>query len=246
MIPLYIQEVAAPVCTTMDEEVQALAARLVRRLKEVRATITIAESCTGGLLASTLTDISGASDWFNQSWVCYSYESKIRELNVQPELLESKGAVNATVAIQMAEGARERSGANIAISITGIAGPMAENSKKPVGLVYVGIASAHWANAESVQMGGTRLENKISFVHFALQSAIDCWDKAKVRQEDAIAEKKKAAADAAVEMAKSEAAKARRAAEAAAESPWQDESWQDTGKAIGDDMDVAWQGEPES
>ena len=139
MIPLYIQEVAAPVCTTMDEEVQALAARLVRRLKEVRATITIAESCTGGLLASTLTDISGASDWFNQSWVCYSYESKIRELNVQPELLESKGAVNATVAIQMAEGARERSGADIAISITGIAGPMAENSKKPVGLVYIGV-----------------------------------------------------------------------------------------------------------
>ena len=64
----------------MDEEVQALAARLVRRLKSVNATITIAESCTGGLLASTLTDISGASEWFNQSWVCYSYDSKINEL----------------------------------------------------------------------------------------------------------------------------------------------------------------------
>ena len=67
----------------MDEEVQALAARLVRRLKEVRATITIAESCTGGLLASTLTDIAGASEYFGQSWVCYSYESKINELNVR-------------------------------------------------------------------------------------------------------------------------------------------------------------------
>ena len=66
----------------MDEEVQALAARLVRRLKSVNATITIAESCTGGLLASTLTDISGASEWFNQSWVCYSYDSKINELDV--------------------------------------------------------------------------------------------------------------------------------------------------------------------
>ena len=119
----------------MDEEVQALAARLVRRLKEVNATITIAESCTGGLLASTLTDISGASDWFGQSWVCYSYESKINELDVQRELLESKGAVNATVAIQMADGARISSGADIAISITGIAGPAASNSKKPVGLV---------------------------------------------------------------------------------------------------------------
>ena len=108
--------------------------------------------------------------------------------------MESKGAVNAQVAIQMAEGARNKSGADLAISITGIAGPVAPNSKKPVGLVYVGIASAHWANAESVQMGGTRFENKVSFVHFALKTAIDCWDKAKVRQKDAIAEKEKAAA----------------------------------------------------
>lgn len=225
----------------MDEEVQALAARLVRRLKEVNATITLAESCTGGLLASTLTDISGASEWFGQSWVCYSYESKINELNVQQDILESKGAVNATVAIQMAEGARKRSGADIAISITGIAGPVALNSNKPVGLVYVGIASAHWANAESVQMGGSRRENKISFVHFALKTAIDCWDKAKVRQEDAIAIKQKAAADAAVKSAKSEAEKARKAAQASAGAPWQDESWQDPGKAIGDDTDVSWE-----
>jgi PncC family amidohydrolase len=227
----------------MDEEVQALAARLVRRLKEVNATITIAESCTGGLLASTLTDISGASDWFGQSWVCYSYESKINELDVQRELLESKGAVNATVAIQMADGARISSGADIAISITGIAGPAALNSNKPVGLVYVGIASEHWANAESVQMGGNRQENKISFVHFALKTAIDCWDKAKVRQKDAIAEKKKVAADAAVAMAKSDAEKARRAAQAAAGAPWQDESWQDPGASVGDDTDINWENE---
>jgi PncC family amidohydrolase len=227
----------------MDEEVQALAARLVRRLKEVNATITIAESCTGGLLTSTLTDISGASEWFEQSWVCYSYDSKINELDVQRELLESKGAVNATVAIQMADGARIRSGADIAISITGIAGPVALNSNKPVGLVYVGIASAHWANAESVQMGGNRQENKISFVHFALKTAIDCWDKAKVRQKDAIAEKKKVAADAAVAMAKSDAEKARRAAEASAGAPWQDESWQDPGVSVGDDTDINWEKE---
>ena len=127
----------------MDEEVQALAARLVRRLKSVNATITIAESCTGGLLASTLTDISGASEWFNQSWVCYSYDSKINELDVERNILETKGAVNAAVAIQMADGARKKSGADLAISITGIAGPVALNSNKPVGLVYVGIASCH-------------------------------------------------------------------------------------------------------
>ena len=221
----------------MDEEVQALAARLVRRLKSVNATITIAESCTGGLLASTLTDISGASEWFNQSWVCYSYDSKINELEVERSILETKGAVNAAVAIQMADGARKRSGADLAISITGIAGPVALNSNKPVGLVYVGIASAHWANAESVQMGGTRYENKISFVHFALRTAIDCWDRAKVRQEVAIAQKEKAAAVAVVEMAKSDAANARRAAEASAEASWQDEEWREADGKIGDDSD---------
>ena len=221
----------------MDEEVQALAARLVRRLKSVNATITIAESCTGGLLASTLTDISGASEWFNQSWVCYSYDSKINELEVERSILENKGAVNAAVAIQMADGARKRSGADLAISITGIAGPVALNSNKPVGLVYVGIASAHWANAESVQMGGTRYENKISFVHFALRTAIDCWDRAKVRQEVAIAQKEKAAAVAVVELAKSDAAKARRAAEASAEASWQDEEWREADGKIGDDSD---------
>ena len=221
----------------MDEEVQALAARLVRRLKSVNATITIAESCTGGLLASTLTDISGASEWFNQSWVCYSYDSKINELDVERNILETKGAVNAAVAIQMADGARKRSGADLAISITGIAGPVALNSNKPVGLVYVGIASDHWANAESVQMGGTRYENKISFVHFALRTAIDCWDRAKVRQEVAIAQKEKAAADAVVELAKSDAANARRAAEATAEASWQDEEWREADGKIGDDSD---------
>ena len=221
----------------MDEEVQALAARLVRRLKSVNASITIAESCTGGLLASTLTDISGASEWFNQSWVCYSYDSKVNELDVERNILETKGAVNAAVAIQMADGARKKSGADLAISITGIAGPVALNSNKPVGLVYVGIASAHWANAESVQMGGTRYENKISFVHFALRTAIDCWDRAKVRQEVAIAQKEKAAAVAVVELAKSDAANARRAAEASAEASWQDEEWREADGKIGDDSD---------
>ena len=225
----------------MDEEAQAIAARLVRRLKEVGATITVAESCTGGLLASTLTDIAGASKWFNQSWVCYSYDAKISELGVDAELLESKGAVNATVAIQMAKGARERSNADLGISITGIAGPKQGDSNKPIGLVYVGISSQQWANAESIQMGGTRYENKSSFVHFALKTAIDCWDKAKIRKSDAMQKEADAAAEAHVKRARTEAEKARKAAEAAAGAPWQDESWQDPGKAVGDDTNIEWE-----
>ena len=70
---------------TMDEDVQAAAARLVRRIKEGGHTITVAESCTGGLLASAFTDIAGASSWFNQGWITYSNDAKIKELDVQPK-----------------------------------------------------------------------------------------------------------------------------------------------------------------
>ena len=153
----------------MDEDIQAAAARLVRRLKEGGHTITVAESCTGGLLASAFTDIAGASNWFNQSWVTYSNDAKMAELKVELETLEKYGAVSANVAIEMAKGALEQAGADIAISITGIAGPGNDSSTKKVGTVYVGIASNTWANAESTQIGGNRSENKIGFVHFALR-----------------------------------------------------------------------------
>ena len=208
----------------MDEEAQAAAARLVRRLKG-GYTVTIAESCTGGLLASTLTDIAGASAWFKQSWVTYSYEAKIQELDVSPELLEKKGAVSAEVAIQMAQGALARANADIAISITGIAGPGNDSSTKKVGTVYVGIASNTWANAESTQIGGNRSENNIGFVHFALLTAISLWDEAMEKAEanrkklaEIETEKQQARAAFEVERAKREAA-------AKQSAPWQDESW---------------------
>ena len=119
----------------MDEDVQAAAARLVRRLKEGGHTITVAESCTGGLLASAFTDIAGASHWFNQSWVTYSNQAKTTELGVSPELLEKEGAVSPYVAIEMAKGALKRANASIAISITGIAGPSNDGSSKKVGML---------------------------------------------------------------------------------------------------------------
>ena len=125
----------------MDEDIQAAAARLVRRLKEGGHTITVAESCTGGLLASAFTDIAGASNWFNQSWVTYSNDAKMAELNVEQKTLEKHGAVSAKVAIEMAKGALDQAGADIAISITGIAGPGNDSTTKKVGTVYVGIAS---------------------------------------------------------------------------------------------------------
>ena len=164
----------------MDLEIQTDAARLVRRLRDDGLRITFAESCTGGLLASTMTDIAGASGWFDQSWVTYANDAKVRVLGVDPEVLERKGAVSAEVAVQMAVGALKASKADIALSITGIAGPGNDGGKK-VGLVYVGVASGDWKTAEMTTIGGTRAENKVGFVHFAIRVAIQNMDAAVAR-----------------------------------------------------------------
>ena len=228
----------------MDEDVQAAAARLVRRLKEGGHTITVAESCTGGLLSSAFTDIAGASRWFNQSWVTYSNEAKVRELGVSPELLQKRGAVSAEVAIAMAKGARERANASIAISITGIAGPSNDGTKKKVGTVYVGIASSTWANAESTQIGGNRAENKIAFVHFALLTAIRRWDIAMELQEQTEREKEEALKQEAIAKAQFEIERVKRDAAAREETPWKDDerdgSKDGPGQEDALDSDIEW------
>ena len=99
-----------------------LAARLVRRLKKEGGGLSVAESCTGGLLASSFTDISGASEWFTQGWVTYSNESKISLLGVNPKKLEKRGAVSHDVALGMAQGAQLSSGSGVSISVSGVAG----------------------------------------------------------------------------------------------------------------------------
>ena len=114
----------------MGDDLITLASRLERRLLKAKATVSAAESCTGGLLTSTLTDISGSSACFNQSWITYSNESKVIELNVNPNTLAEHGAVSAEVALQMALGARKKSNSEIAISITGIAGPKSDDTRK--------------------------------------------------------------------------------------------------------------------
>lgn len=225
----------------MDATIQAAAARLVRRLKEGDHTLTLAESCTGGLLASTLTDIAGASTWFKKSWVTYANEAKVNELGVDPEELASKGAVSAQVAIMMAKGALKRAEADFAISVTGIAGPTNEGSKKPVGTVYVGIAShTGWANAIRTQIGGTRAENKAGFVYFALLTAMKCWDDAMRRREQDEQDLLDAAAEALRLEEEREAERVRRDQEAREQAPWQDEAWSEAseGEEIG--LEVEW------
>ena len=223
---------------SMDEDVQAAAARLVRRIKEGGHSITVAESCTGGLLASSFTDIAGASSWFNQAWITYSNDAKIRVLGVKPESIEKKGAVSAEVAIQMAQGALKHADADIAISITGIAGPKNDGTNKKVGLVYVGIASRNWANAESTQIGGNRAENKIGFVHFALLSTIKRWDEAMVEAEENRKKIKLQKDQVEAEKIQFELERAEREAAARDSAPWQDDAWDGEGAPPGTDSSL--------
>ena len=168
----------------MGDDLVTLASRLERRLLKGKATVSAAESCTGGLLTSTLTDISGSSSCFNQSWITYSNESKIIELNVEPKTLEDHGAVSAEVAIQMAKGARKKSNADIAISITGIAGPKSDDSRKKVGEVFVGISSTMYEGVDSKLFSGDRKQNKLNFVALALRNAIEIWDEYHLNKKD--------------------------------------------------------------
>ena len=100
--------------------------------------LALAESCTGGLVSATLTELSGSSEWFERGYITYSNQAKTECLGVPAELIESHGAVSEAVAKAMAQGAQRNAGANIGVSITGIAGPAGGTTEKPVGTVCFG------------------------------------------------------------------------------------------------------------
>ena len=124
----------------MTEKAQALAKELYEKLKEHSLTIATAESCTGGLIGATLTAIPGVSECYGFGVVTYANEAKEKLLGVSHHTLETVGAVSPETAKEMAEGALKLSDADIAVAVTGIAGPGGGTSEKPVGLVYVGVA----------------------------------------------------------------------------------------------------------
>jgi nicotinamide-nucleotide amidase len=123
-----------------------------RLLAERGATVALAESCTGGLISKRLTDVAGSSAYFVEGFVTYSNASKERLLGVAEEMLAEHGAVSAPVARTMAEGARNISGADYGLSVTGVAGPGGSTEEKPVGLVFVGVADAEGAVAEKLDL----------------------------------------------------------------------------------------------
>ena len=109
-------------------------------LRQKGKTLAVAESCTGGLLAKRITDIPGSSDYFLGGFITYSNQLKISQLGVSEQVLKEKGAVSSEVATMMAKGAREKTGADLAVGITGIAGPGGESGEKPVGTVHIALA----------------------------------------------------------------------------------------------------------
>jgi len=164
----------------MVEETAGLASRMTRRLRKKGWTISTAESCTGGLLASLITDISGASQWFSQGWIVYSNEAKMRELGVEKSAFDEgeAGAVSHEVAVQMARGARYQSGSDVSIAITGIAGPGGSTIDKEVGRVHVAVIAQDYFLVRRMDFGDNdRLDNKRSFAVFALRLALETLDR---------------------------------------------------------------------
>lgn len=138
------------------EDYETLPEVIVKKLINKNLTLSTAESCTGGLLSSTLVDIPDVSRTFLGGVITYSNESKIKELNIPKSLLYEKGAVSKEVAAAMAKNVRIKFNTDIGLSITGIAGPKNENSNKPVGLVYIGIAKDENTFVYKLNLAGNR------------------------------------------------------------------------------------------
>ena len=120
-----------------DQDLAALATALGETLRANRHRLVTAESCTGGWIAKTVTDIAGSSDWFECGLAAYSYEAKQALLGVRPETLEQHGAVSRETVLEMVSGALVHSGATISVAVTGIAGPGGGTDDKPVGTVWI-------------------------------------------------------------------------------------------------------------
>jgi nicotinamide-nucleotide amidase len=145
---------------TEDEAAHAPAGELGEILRKGGLTVSVAESCTGGLVGKLITDEPGSSAYFLGGTIAYSDEVKREELGVPPALLKRLGAVSSEVAAAMAEGARKRFGTDLAAGVTGIAGPDPDGSTKPVGLTYIAVASARGTASHEYRFTGDRWSNR--------------------------------------------------------------------------------------
>ncbi len=152
----------------------ALAATLGRALESRELKVATAESCTGGLVAGAITDVAGSSAWFERGFVTYSNEAKIDLLGVRAETLATHGAVSEETAREMVAGALARSSADLAVAVTGIAGPSGGTPQKPVGLVWLAWAGRGGAVASAARhFSGDRAAVREAAVVAALQGLVD-------------------------------------------------------------------------
>ena len=148
-------------------------------LREAGASVAVAESCTGGLIGSLLTDVPGSSAYFDRALVTYSYDAKLDVLGVSRESLDDHGAVSEPVASEMAAGVRDTAGVDWGVATTGIAGPGGGSPETPVGTVYIGLAHrGEWGTGESYTtverhvFDGTRVEIKERIARRALETLL--------------------------------------------------------------------------
>lgn len=162
---------------TTDEDLTRLSIRLGQFLLEANARVVTAESCTGGWIARCITDVPGSSQWFESGYVVYSNEAKRRDLGVQLATLDREGAVSEPVVREMARGALDRTGANVAVSVSGIAGPSGAMAGKPVGTVWFAMAYRRGRAVEEIarikMFKGDREAVRRKSVQFALKLLLE-------------------------------------------------------------------------
>jgi nicotinamide-nucleotide amidase len=156
-----------------DASLAGLAGELATKLTARGWKLSTAESCTGGWIAKCCTDLAGSSGWFERGFVTYSNEAKREMLRVDAASLEQRGAVSREVALQMADGARRSARAQIAVAVTGIAGPDGGTTDKPVGIVWFAWSLPGRSEAERLCFEGDRDAVRRQTVASALQGLID-------------------------------------------------------------------------
>lgn len=154
-------------------KIDAVEQLLYERLAALSKTVVTAESCSGGLIAHRLTNVPGISNWFLGGVVAYSNEAKVSFLGVDSAVIASVGAVSESVARQMAEGARMHFHADLAVGVTGIAGPGGGTADKPVGLVYIAVAGEGGTVVRRSVFEGGREEVKAQTAETALQMLLE-------------------------------------------------------------------------
>ena len=140
----------------VDRGVKVLASEIGGKLRRSKKTVAVAESCTGGKLGDMITEVPGSSDYFLGGVISYSNDAKVNILGVDRAIIEEKGAVSDEVALMMAEGVRDRFGADIGVGITGIAGPTGATPDKPVGLVCIAVSSGDSVERDRAVFPGDR------------------------------------------------------------------------------------------